>query len=37
MAWEMLPDGQYRRKVPRGPRRSAQQMLMDELTGQAKR
>ncbi|QID17505.1 polyphosphate kinase 1 [Nitrogeniibacter mangrovi] len=37
MAWEMLPDGQYRRKTSRGPRRSAQQSLMAELTGQGKR
>jgi len=37
MAWEMLPDGQYRRKSARGPRRAAQQMLMDELTSHSKR
>ncbi len=37
MAWEMLPDGQYRRRSPRGVRKAAQQMLMDELTGQTKR
>jgi len=37
MAWEMLSDGQYRRKHTRGPRRGAQHMLMEELTGQSKR
>ena len=37
MAWDMLPDGQYRRRTPRGTRRSAQLSLMAELTGPAKR
>ena len=36
MAWEMQPDGQYRRKAPRGERRSAQQTLMDSLVQAAK-
>lgn len=30
-AWEMLPDGNYRRRTPRGTRRSAQTILMQEL------
>ena len=30
-AWEMLPDGKYRRRSPRGTRRSAQAILMQEL------
>lgn len=30
-AWEMLPDGRYRRRSGRGIRRSAQQMLLQEL------
>lgn len=32
-AWEMLPDGRYRRKTPRGLRRSAQALLLSELSG----
>ena len=31
MAWEMQPDGHYRRKTPRGEARSAQQTLMSAL------
>lgn len=31
-AWEMLPNGRYRRKVTRGVRRSAQELLQAELT-----
>ena len=30
-AWEMLPDGQYRRKTPRGAGRSAQNLLCEAL------
>ena len=30
-AWEMQPDGAYRRKSPRGPRHPAQQALLDML------
>ncbi len=30
-AWEMLPDGRYRRKTPRGTARSAQGILLKEL------
>ncbi len=32
MAWEMQPDGHYRRKKPRGERRAAQRILMEQLT-----
>ncbi|THF63500.1 polyphosphate kinase 1 [Pseudothauera rhizosphaerae] len=32
-AWEMQPDGSYRRKHPRGVRRTAQMILMGELAG----
>jgi polyphosphate kinase len=31
-AWEMLEDGRYRRKTPRGVRRSAQTILLAELS-----
>ena len=30
-AWEMQPDGRYRRKAPRGTRRAAQAILLKEL------
>jgi polyphosphate kinase len=30
-AWEMLEDGRYRRKIPRGVRRAAQTILLAEL------
>ena len=30
-AWEMLPEGRYRRKNPRGTRRAAQSILLKEL------
>jgi polyphosphate kinase len=30
-AWEMQPDGAYRRKHPRGTRRPAQMILLKEL------
>ncbi|THF66134.1 polyphosphate kinase 1 [Pseudothauera nasutitermitis] len=32
-AWEMQPDGSYRRKNPRSARRSAQMVLLGELAG----
>ncbi len=32
-AWEMQPDGGYRRKHPRGTRRTAQMILLSELAG----
>ena len=32
-AWEMQPDGRYRRRSGRGMRRSAQQMLLQDLAG----
>ncbi len=32
-AWEMQPDGSYRRKHPRGVRRTAQMILLGELVG----
>jgi polyphosphate kinase len=32
-AWEMLEDGRYRRKTPRGVRRAAQTILLTELSG----
>ncbi len=32
MAWEMQPDGNYRRKKPRGEHRAAQRILMEQLT-----
>jgi len=31
-AWEMLEDGRYRRKTPRGVRRAAQMVLLTELS-----
>lgn len=31
-AWEMQPDGSYRRKMPRGARRAAQSVLLAELS-----
>ena len=31
-AWEMLEDGRYRRKTPRGVRRAAQMILLTELS-----
>lgn len=31
-AWDMQPDGSYRRKVSRGKPRTSQQLLMDEYT-----
>ncbi|MDT3671607.1 MAG: polyphosphate kinase 1 [Aromatoleum sp.] len=33
-AWEMLEDGRYRRKTPRGLRRAAQTILLGELAGE---
>ena len=33
-AWEMLEDGRYRRKSPRGLRRAAQTILLGELAGE---
>lgn len=34
-AWEMQPDGSYRRKQPRGIRRTAQGMLLNELAARS--
>ncbi len=34
-AWEMLDDGRYRRKAPRGVSRSAQRILLGELSANA--
>lgn len=33
LAWEMLPNGRYRRKTTRGVRRSAQDLLLTDLAG----
>lgn len=33
-AWEMLPDGRYKKKTPRGTRRIAQMILLGELAAQ---
>lgn len=32
-AWEMQADGSYRKRMPRGTRRSAQMILLEELSG----